>query len=210
MRLIAKIAVAISFLLSLNVFAIEPEVEVQKMLESDSIGDPSARIVLASNHAMLLVPKSRQANRHRIAYQLDADALEVATNWYIQPPPRDKCSEVVCDVLVVFRVVATTEGTGVPSWEAPLGREIKILPTAIERPINYHLTKERGKWVINRIPPPYISPQALREFFQKELASAELLTTTASGDFRAEKNKEIIRGWRLRQLELLRKVPIGG
>ena len=187
-------------------FATSPEVVLRGMIELDMQGDPSGRLGLATPDAVVVVTVSRQIERARIAFELDADAIELATSWRLDTSPA-KCSLTACQVHVVYRVVGTTVGTGIPSWDRNLGREIRPLPKGVERRVQYNLVNIDGAWRIEKLPPPYVSPKALDTFFRQEVERALVTTHAVVVDSRAAKNREVVEQWRQRQLDALRGLP---
>ena len=183
-----------------------PQVELRAMIERDIAGDPSGRLNLAAADAVVVVPASRQIERARIAFELDADAMELATSWRFDEH-QAKCSPVVCSIRVIYRVVGTTAGTGVPSWSGGQGREIRALPKAIERRVQYSFANVDGAWKLEKLPVPFVAPNVLTEFFEREMKLANANPTPAAVDERASRNREVVRAWRLRQLDTLSKLP---
>jgi len=186
--------------------AAAPEIVLRTMIESDMIGDPSGRLNLATSDAVVVVSASRQIEQMRIAFELDADALELATSWRLDKHPA-KCSPTACQIHVVYRTVGTTVGIGVPSWDKNLGREIRPLPKGVERRVRYDLVNIDGAWRLEKLPPPYVSPKVLEAFFRQEMERAILTAPAVAVDARAVKNREMVKAWRQRQLDALRGMP---
>lgn len=186
-------------------FATPPESVLRTMIESDMSGDPSGRLSLAAPDAVVVVPASRQIERGRIAFELDTDAIELATSWRLDTSSA-KCSSTTCQVHVFFHVVGTTVGSGVPSWDRNSGREIRSLPKGVEQRVQYNFVKVDGVWRIKKLPPPYVSPKVLEAFLRQEIGRAILPTRTVAEDVRAVKNREVVKAWRQRQLDTLREM----
>ena len=187
-------------------FATSPEiVMLQTMIESDMSGDPSVRHSMATPDAVVVVPSSRQIDRADVVYDLGADAIEIAKSWQFDTSSA-KCSPTACQFHVVYRVIGTTVGSGVPSWNRNRGREIRLLPTVIDRRVQYNLIKIDGAWRLKMLPPPYVSPKILEAFFKREMERAALSTPALGADARAVKNREVVEVWRQRQLDILKSV----
>lgn len=183
-------------------FAATPESALRRMVERDMAGDPSARVDLAAPNASVIVSSNRQLERSRIAFELDSDAIELAIDWRIEEKPQ-ACSTTKCVISVVYRVVATTTGRGVPSWNRVEGREIEPLSHPVERSVKYELVRIGSDWKIRRFPVPYVMPKVVKEFFISDMAKAESVTLPTTADERALRNRQIIKAWRERQLEAL-------
>lgn len=188
------------------VFASTPEIELRQMIERDMVGDPVGRLHMAAPNASVAVGSNRQPDKSRIAYELDADAVEIATEWRIEKSAR--CSKNRCVLGVVYRVVATTKGSGVPSWDRPQGREIWPLVKPVERLVKYQIVRVGSDWRIFNFPIPYVAPKAMKEFFAAEIERAESIVAPADQDQRAIRNREVIRVWRKRQLDALNKLSL--
>jgi hypothetical protein len=205
MRLFDTVLGLFGLLITVNTLAAEPLAELRNMIESDMAGVPMARIALSTPKTTVAVSRNRQIERHRVAFELDSDALEIADAWRIEENSRN-CNSAECEVLVTFQVVATTTGKGIPSWDRPAGREIRVLNHAGEKTERYKLTKVQDRWVINRLSLPYVSPAVMENFFRREIELTEHVSTHSVTDPRALKNQNIVKAWRLRQLEELRKL----
>ena len=203
MTRISSIAIGLALqFIALAALADSPEVALRGMIECDVAGDPSARVAMAAATASVVVHSNRQADRTRIAFELDADALEVATEWHFEDGQR-KCSSKECSIVVIYRVVATTAGSGVPSWGNVRGREIQPLANPTERSVKYQLRRIGDQWKIDGFPPPYVTPNVLTKFFVGELEKARSISLPANADARAIRGQEIIKTWRERQIEIL-------
>lgn len=189
----------------LVVHAASPETALRQMIECDMAGDPNGRVSLAAPNASVVVASSRQPERSRVAFELDADAIELATDWRIESNSR-ACSVKECIIGITYRVVATTRGTGVPSWDRTHGREIQPLERPMERLVKYKLTRIGKEWKIVSFPTPYVAPKVLRDFFKREGEKADSIVMSAPVDERAIRNRELVKTWRQRQLEALDKL----
>ena len=199
------IAIGLVFqLIASAAFANLPEAALREMIERDMAGDPSVRVNLAAA-AATVVESGRQTERASIAFELDADALEVAKEWRLEEG-QHKCFSKVCSIGVVYLVVATTKGSGVPSWSNARGREILPLGRPVERLVRYRLRKIGEQWKIDKFPPPYVAPDVLMQFFVEELKKAKSVSLPAAADGRVVQNREILRVWRERQIEVLAKL----
>jgi len=187
-------------------FAETAQDALRTMIRRDMDGDPSGRLSLAAVDAVVVVPASRQIERARIAFELDADAMELATNWRFDER-QVKCTRVECSISVVYRVVGTTAGNGVPSWDRNQGREIRPLLKAVERRVQYSLESVNGAWQLEKLPPPYVAPKVLTEFYERELELADEKAAPSAVDARAARNREVVKAWRRRQLGALRSLP---
>ena len=136
--------------------------------------------------------------------ELDADAVEIATEWRIEKSAR--YSKNRCVLGVVYRVVATTRGSGMPSWNRPQGREIWPLAKPVERLVKFEIVRVGSDWRIVSFPIPYVTPKAMKEFFATEIERVESIVVPADQDQRAVRNREVIRVWRKRQLDVLNKL----
>jgi hypothetical protein len=191
--------------ISFNAIASDALMVFRQMIESDLKGDPTARLLLAASNARLIVDTTRQTDNKRISFDLDADALEVATAWSVDEVA-GQCHSRVCDIFVKYEVVATTVGIGVPSWQQKQGRELRLLDQSVIRTERYRLENKKGRWEISRFFPPYVSPNALRNFFIREKLAVESQEIDEKADQRARINSEIVRIWRDRQIETLRQL----
>jgi hypothetical protein len=207
MRLFDKALALLGLFIVVNAHAAEPLVELRNMIESDMAGVPLARIALSGPKTIVVDSENRQIKHRRIAFELDADAIEIADGWRIEGDPKS-CNATECDVFVIFRAVATTEGEGVPSWDRPTGREIHVLNHATEKVERYRLTKVQDRWVINRLPPPYVSSVIVEDFFRKEIEMTEHIPARSVTEPRALQNQNIVKAWRIRQLEELSKLAL--
>jgi len=177
------------------------------MIEKDIAGDPSGRISIAAPKVAIDLSSNRGLQRGRIAFDVDSDAVEIATDWRLEEKPI-VCSPRECVIGVIYHVVATTTGYGMPSWDKPQGREIHPLDKSAERLVKYRFTRVGGEWKIIKFPVPYVHPNVLKEFFKKEYKEAESAALPANQDERAARNRDIVRAWRLRQIDLLDKLPL--
>ena len=187
-----------------------PEAALQQMLEHDMAGDPSVRVDLATPQAVILditgKPSARQNHELRVGHFFpDSDPLVVTTGWRIEGSPKCRTADA-CVMTVVFRVVAKTKGYGSPRWSRKTGREIVPLAVPIEERVQYRFQRKHGKWQLNSLPAPRVSPQALRNFFGdalKRLAAISYSEDSEDIDKRAIEHTEVIQIWRQRQLDTL-------
>ena len=207
MRLDHVLAGLLVQLVSIIALASSPDVELRQMVERDMAGDTSGRLPLASPGASVVVAQSRQPDRSRVAFELDADAIEVATDWRLDSDV-GKCSTKKCVIGVVYRVVATTTGSGVPSWGRTHGREILPFPKSTTRTVKYSLSNINGKWKIAKFPPPYVAASALKGFFRQEADKADSVKLPTTADARAFQNRDVVKKWRQRQIDILDKLPL--
>jgi hypothetical protein len=184
-----------------------PASVLRKLIQSDMKGDADERVGLAAKEFKMEVADCNQMLLGSAAFSLGDGGMVIATSWrfddYGYP-----CSGQICTLGVVYRVVGTTKGCGAPTWDSAKEWDIVPLPKAVERTMKYTLWRINGTWKIRRFLPPYVSPEAMKDFYVEAFKqSTSLPPLPATADPRAKKNRELRLDWERRQLDLIERLP---
>lgn len=182
----------------------EPSIILRDLIESDMNGDADKRVDIAAGGFTLDTPDCNQMMPGSPAFSLGDGGMEIAASWRFLSGNRT-CSRSTCTLTVVYSVVGTTKGCGSPSWKSSIGWEIVPLPKVVERKVSYTFCKIGGAWKIRHFPPLYVSKEAMRGFFLKEISDMkEVKSKLPEGvDPRVMKNADAVMAWDQRQLDLI-------
>jgi hypothetical protein len=204
--MIRSFILCIALVQSLVVSSAEsPQVLLSRMLARDFVGDPAARMALCDGEptGSLTCGSKEPSGR----FDLDADPIWIASSWRVDRNST-KCTKTECTVVARFLVHGFTVGEGVPSLLTADSREIISLPECVEQIVAYQFVFKRGSWRLVFFPRPYVSLDVLSTFFENELRHSPEPGLSAPLDQRAIQNKQIVLSWRVRQISLLKSLPL--
>jgi hypothetical protein len=189
--------------------AVAPKMTLRHMIDDDMKGDASARLDLATKSTSVNMPLCNQMfTGGSIAYMLDDGGMQIATSWRFDDD-NYPCSDAVCTLGVIYRVVGTSKGCYSPSWKSKEAWYVVPLPQPMERTVKYTFWHINGAWKIKRFPAPYVSKDAMKAFFLDEMKAMTKvqLASPPAEDPRATKNTQVILAWIQQQLDLIEKLP---
>jgi len=178
------------------------------MLDEDMMGNADARLDIAAKSATVDMALCNQLfDKGSIAYMLDDGGMKIATSWQFDDHEYP-CSDAACTLGVVFRVVGMSEGCYSPSWKSNESWHVVPLPHPKEIIVQYTLRYVAGSWKIDRFPPPFVSKNTMRRFFEKEIMEMEKVRSKlpANIDPRAIENVDVIIAWGQQQLSIIEKL----
>jgi len=185
----------------------EPRRALRHLIEADMEGDADARLDIAAKSAVVDMALCNQISQEgSIAYMLDYGGMQIAASWRFDDGDYP-CSESECTLGVVFRVVGSSKGCNIPSWKSDDAWYVVPFTAARYNLIKYRLRKINGYWKIDQFPPPFVSPGAMKAFFDEQLLRRLSHQAPANADPRAKRNDRITIEWTRRQLDLLAKLP---
>lgn len=173
---------------------------LQSVLVSDFKGEPDGRL----DHTLYTTPARHEVGPKREVYILEVDPLVIVASWHIGKPRMLGAQEA--EFPVDFRVLAVTDGAGVPSWFRPQGRELRAVASPKTESITYRLKYASGHWNLIDPPEPRVGVAALTAFFQHDLkqflAGHRGDTLSKVGPHVLEDNR-LFEQWERRQLDVL-------
>jgi hypothetical protein len=143
------------------------------MIEADMSGDPTIRVSMATQNASSAEPADAFLPQ-RMGFDLGLSPVEVATSWRMEQT-NDPCFSI-CQISVLYHVVATSRcEQGCDNASLALdGFGLVKLKLPVDRIVKYNLIKINHDWKIAYFPLPYVSPDALKDEYGRQLKALQV------------------------------------
>ncbi len=136
-------------------------------------GDPTVRVHMAAPNASTAEPSAAFLPQ-RMGFDLGLSPVEVATTWRMKTTNNPCVS--VCQISVLYHVVATShcEHRCDNASLALDGFGLVKLKLPVDRIVKYNLIKINHNWKITYLPLPYVSADALKDEYGRQLKGLQL------------------------------------